>query len=155
MDIGVGYREDVDEVIEVLRQIGAELELDPDHAESILAPIQVLGLDQFADSAVIIKARIKTKPMTQWAVKRGFNRLMKYRFDELGIEIPYPHQTLYFGEDKEGRAPAAHVLVDRVRLAANERNRPIERSSEEPSPRGELPTIRVISDGAHGEKDHD
>jgi small conductance mechanosensitive channel len=155
MDIGVGYREDVDDVIEILRQIGAELELDPDYAESILEPIQVLGLDQFADSAVIIKARIKTKPMTQWAVKRGFNRLMKYRFDELGIEIPYPHQTLYFGEDKEGRAPAAHVLVDRVRLAANERNHPIARSNEESGPRGELPTIRVISDGAHGEKDHD
>lgn len=113
LNIGVGYREDVDEVIEVIRQIGAELETDPVHAENILETIQVLGVDQFADSAVIIKARIKTRPMTQWSVKRGFNRLMKYRFDELDIEIPFPHQTLYFGEDKDGRAPAARFLLQR------------------------------------------
>jgi small conductance mechanosensitive channel len=111
-DIGIAYREDVDEVMDVIRQIGAELEANPEFGQHTLAPIEVLGVNGFADSAVIIKARFKTKAMKQWYIKREFNRLMKYRFDELGIEIPFPHQTIYFGEDKAGRAPRAHVAID-------------------------------------------
>ena len=111
LDIGIAYREDTDEVTEVIKQVGAELEMDPAHAANIIEPIQVFGVDQLGDSAVVIKARIKTKPLMQWSVKRGFNRLVKYRFDELGIEMPFPHQTVYFGEDKGGKAPAAHVQV--------------------------------------------
>ena len=142
LDIGVGYREDVDEVMEVIRQIGAELETDPIQGENILEPIQVLGLDQLADSAVVIKARIKTRPMTQWAIKRSFNRLMKYRFDELGIEMPYPHQTVYFGEDKEGRAPAARVLLDRGQNAMQ----PEDDGKKESSTPKEIPSIRVVNE---------
>ena len=150
LDIGIGYREDVDEVIEVIRQIGAELETDPIHGQNILEPIQVLGVDQFADSAVIIKARIKTNPMTQWAVKRAFNRLMKYRFDELGIEIPFPHQTIYFGEDKEGQAPAAHVLVGKqVRRTASPQAR---EGDDKPK---EIPTMRVVNDNMPDEAGDD
>ncbi|MGI9504695.1 MAG: mechanosensitive ion channel family protein, partial [Geminicoccaceae bacterium] len=142
LDVGVGYREDVDEVMEVIRQIGAELETDPIQGENILEPIQVLGLDQLADSAVVIKARIKTRPMTQWAIKRSFNRLMKYRFDELGIEMPYPHQTVYFGEDKEGRAPAARVLLDRGQNAMQ----PEDDGKKESSTPKEIPSIHVVNE---------
>ena len=149
LDIGIGYREDVDDVIEVIRQIGAELETDPIQGQSILEPIQVLGVDQFADSAVVIKARIKTRPMTQWAVRRAFNRLMKYRFDELGIEIPYPHQTVYFGEDKDGRAPAAHVLVDRGSVAEARKDTNVDDQLKE------VPPIRVVADGLQNEAGHD
>lgn len=99
-DIGVAYREDVDEVIEVIRQVAAELEADPQVGQFILEPIEMLGVDQFADSAVIIKCRIRTKPIKQWAVKREYNRRLKKRFDELDIEIPFPHQTVYFGQPK-------------------------------------------------------
>lgn len=67
-------------------------------------------MDQFADSAVIIKARIKTRPIKQWMVGREFNRRMKKRFDELGIEIPFPHRTLYFGVAKDGSAPSLHMV---------------------------------------------
>ena len=152
LDIGIGYREDIDDVMEVIRQIGAELETDPLHGENILEPIQVLGVDQLADSAVVIKARIKTKPMTQWAIKRGFNRLMKYRFDELGIEIPYPHQTVYFGEDKEGRAPAARVLLDREETVARLED---ESKNESATPK-EIPPIRVVNEKLPPkETDHD
>ncbi len=150
LDIGIGYREDVDEVIEVIRQIGAELETDPIQGQNILEPIQVLGVDQFADSAVVIKARIKTKPMTQWAVRRAFNRLMKYRFDELEIEIPYPHQTLYFGEDKEGRAPAAHVLINKETKAVAA----LREKESDDKPR-ELPSIRIANDGRPDEVGND
>jgi len=116
-DIAVAYREDVDEVMEVLRKIGDELRSDPKFGRLILAPLEVLGLDKFADSAIIIKARIKTLPIQQWTVGREFNLRMKRRFDELGIEIPFPHQTVYFGEDKEGGAVLARVMLERA-LAA-------------------------------------
>ncbi|MGI9509661.1 MAG: mechanosensitive ion channel family protein, partial [Geminicoccaceae bacterium] len=153
MDIGIGYRENVDEVIEVIRQIGAELETDPVNGQSIMEPIQVLGVDQFADSAVMIKARIMTQPMTQWAVRRSFNRLMKLRFDELGIEIPYPHQTIYFGEDKEGRAAAAHVLVDREVKGDDDvggkETGGQETKDEESDKKSKKPSIvRVVNDGS-------
>ena len=112
MEIGISYREDTDHVIEVLKQVGAELLNEQKFAIHILEPLEILGVDQFADSAVIIKARIKTKPIKQWFVGREFNRRMKKRFDELGIEIPFPHMTLYFGQDKAGNAPAGNIRVD-------------------------------------------
>jgi small conductance mechanosensitive channel len=111
LDIGVAYREDTDQVAEVCRKIVEEMRAEPEFGPEILEPLDVLGVDQFADSAVIIKARIKTQPVKQWAVGREFNRRMKKRFDELGIEIPFPHRTVYFGADKEGRAPALHAVL--------------------------------------------
>lgn len=114
-DIGIAYREDVDKVIAVINEIADTLQADKDYSGRILEPIEVLGLDKFADSAVIIKARIKTKPIQQWSVMREYNRRMKRRFDELGIEIPFPHQTIYFGTDREGNAPAAHLEMKRER----------------------------------------
>ena len=109
MDIGVAYREDVDEVIELLKELGETLQKDPNHGPNILEPLEVFGLDRFEDSAVIIRARFKTKPLKQWGVKRAFYRLMKRAFDERGIEIPFPHRTVYMGEPKEGTAPPLHV----------------------------------------------
>ncbi len=119
MEIGVAYREDIDSVIAVIEELGAEIRADPAFADRILEDIQVQGLDRFDDSAVIIRARIKTKPLQQWGVRRAFNLLMKRRFDELGIEIPFPHQTIYFGEDREGKAPPAPVrVIGEAELAA-------------------------------------
>ncbi len=108
-DIGVAYRENVDDVIEVIKQVDAEMRQDPAWSSDILEEMEILGLDQFADSAVVIKTRTKTKPIRQWAVGREFNRRLKKRFDELDIEIPFPHVTLYMGQDKEGTAPAMRV----------------------------------------------
>lgn len=110
-DIGVAYRENVDEVIEVIKQVDAELRADEVFKQDILEPIEILGLDQFADSAIIIKARTKTVPIRQWAVGREFNRRLKKKFDELNIEIPFPHTTLYLGRDKDGTAPPMHVAM--------------------------------------------
>jgi small conductance mechanosensitive channel len=110
-DIGVAYRENVDEVIEVIKQIDAELREDPDYKNDILEPIEILGLDKFADSAIVIKARTKTLPIRQWAIGREFNRRLKKRFDEQGIEIPFPHQTLYIGQDKDGTSAPLNVVM--------------------------------------------
>jgi len=118
MDVGVAYRENTDEVIEHLKSIDEEMREDEKYKENILAPLEVLGVDAFADSAVIIKARIKTKPIKQWEVGREFNRRMKLRFDEYNIEIPFPHQTIYFGEDKGGAAPAAKVEMLKTQASA-------------------------------------
>jgi small conductance mechanosensitive channel len=110
-EIGVAYREDVDHVIEVVKQVDEEMRNDPLFKEDILEPIEILGLDQFANSAVIIKARTKTKPIKQWAVGREFNKRLKKRFDKENIEIPFPHLTLYMGQDKEGKSPPLNISV--------------------------------------------
>ncbi len=114
MEVRVSYREDTDEVVEVLNAISAELREDEEYGPSILEAIEVLGVDGFSDSAVIIKARLKTKPIMQWWVGREFNRRMKKRFNALGIEMPFPHMTVYFGMDKQGNAPPAHLHIDRL-----------------------------------------
>jgi moderate conductance mechanosensitive channel len=110
-DIGVAYREDVDEVMSVIREIDESMRADEAFGGDILAPIEILGVDQFADSSVIVKARTKTVPIQQWRIGREFNRRLKKRFDELGIEIPFPHVTLYMGADKAGNAPPLGVAV--------------------------------------------
>lgn len=111
-EVGVAYREDTDEVIAVLREIDEGMRDDPDFGRDILDPLEVMGVDRFEDSAVIVRVRTKTKPLRQWAVGREFNRRMKKVFDEKGIEIPFPHQTIYFGTDKENKAPPAHIMID-------------------------------------------
>lgn len=108
-DIGIAYREDVDEVIEVLRDLGSQMQVDEHYGPMINEPIEIMGVQRFDDSAVVIRARFTTKPIKQWQIGREFNRRMKRKFDELGIEIPFPHQTIYFGEEKGGGAPPAYV----------------------------------------------
>ncbi|MGB3648176.1 MAG: mechanosensitive ion channel family protein [Desulfobulbales bacterium] len=98
-DIGVAYKEDTDRVVDVIQQVADELRADPDFKNKILEPIEIFGVDQFGDSAVVIKARFKTKPIEQWAVGREFRRRLKKAFDDQGIEIPFPHRTVYWGEE--------------------------------------------------------
>jgi len=97
-DIGVAYKEDTDRVCAVLMEISDQIIQEEPYKSMILEPLEILGLDKFADSAVIIKARIKTQPIKQWQVGREMNRRIKKRFDEENIEIPFPHRTYYFGE---------------------------------------------------------
>lgn len=111
-DIGVAYREDVDEVIDVIKEVDGEMRNDPEFKDDIIEPIEILGLDQFADSAIIIKARTTTMPIKQWRIGREFNRRLKKKFDERNIEIPFPHVTLYMGQDKQGQAPPLHIIKE-------------------------------------------
>lgn len=97
-DIGVAYKEDVDRVIAVMKEVFTKLRSQEEMGHFIIEDIEIFGLDEFADSSVIIKSRIKTLPGKQWSVKREYKRLLKIAFDEKGIEIPFPHQSLYFGE---------------------------------------------------------
>lgn len=112
-EYGVAYREDTDEVIEHLKAAFEELRADPAHGPNILGELEVHGITALADSSVKIRVRIKTLPGTQAPTGRAYNRLVKRHFDAAGIEIPFPHMTVYFGEDKQGKAPAANLrLID-------------------------------------------
>ncbi len=111
IDVGVAYKEDVDRVMEILREIGEEMRNDEEHGKNILEPIEILGLHKFDDSAIVIRSRLTTKPRKQWGLKREFNRRVKKVFDQRGIEIPFPHLTLYMGEPKQGPAPPLQVQI--------------------------------------------
>lgn len=104
-DIGVAYREDVDRVMAVLVEIAADLRADPLYAADILEPLEMLGVDRFDESAIIIRCRLKTLPSQQWRIGREMNRRIKKTFDAKGIEIPFPHRTIYWGQP--GQAPGA------------------------------------------------
>jgi small conductance mechanosensitive channel len=111
LDVGVGYSEDVDQVIDVLEEIGEELRADEVFGPRILAPLEVFGLNEFGDSAIVVRVRLKTIPAAQWGLKRAFNKRIKEKFDALGIEIPFPHRTIYFGIDKAGNAPPMRLAM--------------------------------------------
>ena len=98
LDIGVAYKEDTDHVSAVLHDVGADLTSDSDFSDSILSSLEILGVSEFGDSAVVIKIRIKTRPLKQWMIGRELRRRIKKAFDAEGIEIPFPHLSLYFGE---------------------------------------------------------
>ena len=97
-DIGVAYKENTDHVIEIMQEVGKTMREDEKFGKSMLEDLDVFGVDKFDDSSIVIKGRIKTKPIKQWEVGREFLRRVKYAFDENNIEIPFPHQSIYFGE---------------------------------------------------------
>ena len=95
-DIGVAYKENTDRVIEIMRGVAEDLKQDEKFGRMMIDAVEIFGVDKFADSAVIIKGRIKTHPIKQWDVGREFLRRIKLAFDREGIEIPYPHRMLQF-----------------------------------------------------------
>ena len=97
-DIGVAYKENPQVVMDLMKQVGDELQNDPEFKDKIIEPMEIFGLDKFADSAIIIKARLKTKPIQQWVVGREYRKRLKYAFDKHNIEIPFPHTTVYWGD---------------------------------------------------------
>lgn len=126
LDIGIAYREDTDHVSALIREVGEDLRNDPEHGPKLLEPIEIMGVNELADSAVVIRARLKTKPVLQWGVKREMLRRLKKRFDAEGVEIPFPHQTVYFGVDKDGTAPPGRILLEAERAAARRQEAPVE-----------------------------
>ncbi|MBN1980452.1 MAG: mechanosensitive ion channel family protein [Chitinivibrionales bacterium] len=101
-DIGVSYTSDIDMVKTIMADVGKGLQNDALFAEKIIAPLEIFGVDAFGESAIIIKARIKTKPIQQWDVGREYLSRLKTAFDINGIEIPYPHRTIFVKKHSEG-----------------------------------------------------
>jgi len=96
-DIGVAFKEDTDNVVEVMKQASAEMLSDPAYKDRILEPLEIFGVDSFGESSIIIKARFRTKPGQQWDVGREYRRRLKKAFKAQNIEIPFPHRTIYWG----------------------------------------------------------
>lgn len=115
IDVGVAYKENTDRVYDVMRVVAAELRADGELGERILEDLEINGVDKWESSSVVIRCRFKVKPLEQWGVRREYLRRLKMAFDREGIEIPYPHLTIYAGQD-----PKAAPLP--VRLLADERH---------------------------------
>ena len=101
LDIGISYRENLDRVIDVLSRIGKEMESDERFKEALLEPFHILGVERFGESQLVVRMAVKTAPLKQWEVSRELRKRIKNRFDEEGIQIPYPHRILFWGEPQE------------------------------------------------------
>jgi moderate conductance mechanosensitive channel len=102
VDVGIAYREDIDTAGEQMRAVGAEMRADASMGPRIIDDFEWVGVERLDDSAVVLRGRLKVRPLEQWNVRREYFRRIKYAFDAAGIEIPYPHLTLYAGASKSG-----------------------------------------------------
>lgn len=100
-NIGVAYKENTDVVASKIQEVLDSMMSDDEYKNLIIEQPEIFGVDKLDDSAVIIKGRIKTLPIQQWTVGREFLRRIKFAFDDANIEIPFPHSTIYFGEDSK------------------------------------------------------
>lgn len=107
-DIGVAYKEDVDQVMTLMKQVGQELRVDAELGPQIIEDLEVMGVEDFADSAVVIRARFKTRPLSQWNVAREYRRRLKRAFDDVGIEMPFPQRSVLLDETR----PLAVQILD-------------------------------------------
>lgn len=94
VDLSVAYEESVDQALDAIGDVAAQLAGDAEWSASIIDDPQVLGVDALDDSGVVIRVLFTTDPEMRWKVKREFLRRVKNGLDEAGIEIPYPHVTL-------------------------------------------------------------
>ena len=115
LDVEVAYQEQVDRVIAVLTEVGEDLSADPEWQSFLLAPVEVPGVQLFGESGVQIRIFFKVQPDQKWNVTRELRRRIKNRFDAEGIEIPFPHRTVYFGTGETGsvRVESAEPSVAR------------------------------------------
>ena len=115
IDVGVAYKEDTDKVVGVMRETAEELRSDPAFRDKIIEPIEIFGVDNFGESGVTIKARIKTEPIQQWNIGREYRRRLKKAFDAQGIAFPLPHRPPYMGDANQ----PTEVMVKQVEANSN------------------------------------
>ena len=101
IDIGIGYRQDIEAAFDIMRKVAAELKDDPRYAPKILDALEIAGVENLAESSVMLRARFKVLPLEQWNVRREYLRRLKKAFDGAGLEIPFPALRIYAGSDKE------------------------------------------------------
>ncbi len=105
LDVNISYRENVDEVMELLSRIGRELEAEEPYKSAILEPLQILGIERLGEASLTIRIVVKTAPLRQWEVGRELRRRIKNRFDEKGIQMPYPYRIFF--QDEPGKRNSA------------------------------------------------
>ncbi|MEX3636623.1 mechanosensitive ion channel family protein [Paraburkholderia sp. BR14320] len=102
-EVRMSFSTDVDEITQLIREVGAELMADFRYRREMLGPIEVWGLDRFDPNWMVVKGQIKTRPLQQWSVARAFNLRLKRKMDEAGIEIPVAQMRVYTSsKDSEG-----------------------------------------------------
>jgi small conductance mechanosensitive channel len=106
VDIGVSYDEDLDRVMDVMRQVGTRMRACPEHATRILDELEIAGVERWDDSAVVIRARFRVAPLEQWTIKRDYLKRLKRAFDLEGIEIPFPQLKIHSPERARAAEPA-------------------------------------------------
>jgi len=110
IEVGVAYREELDEALDVMREVGREMRADPVFGPKIADEAEIIGVEKWGDSAVTIRCRLKVvPPAEQWNVRREFLKRLKKAYDARGIEIPFPHVTVYPGQLKDGSSPALRI----------------------------------------------
>jgi small conductance mechanosensitive channel len=112
-EVGIAYKESVEEGKAAMLEAFDRL-METDHKPDILEPLEMHGVTGLGDSAVLIRARIKTAPGKQWGVGRAYTEIVKQVMEERDIEIPFPHTTLYLGRDKEGRTDQLPVKLEKI-----------------------------------------
>jgi len=102
LNIRVAYKEDLDQVMATIRKTWEEIANDPDWGEFLISKTPwLLRVDEFGDSGIVIKVVGETQPIKQWDVMGELRRRIKKVFDEQGVEIPWPHTKVYFGNSPE------------------------------------------------------
>jgi moderate conductance mechanosensitive channel len=99
IDVSVAYKEDIPKVISVMEKVGTAMYEDVQFQNKILDKLEMAGVDQLADSAVIIRCRFKVAPLEQWGVRREYLKRIKAAFNQNNIEIPFPHLTVFAGNE--------------------------------------------------------
>jgi small conductance mechanosensitive channel len=90
VDVTLPYRVDTDRVMAVMRQVGDAMKQDPEYAPMMLEPVEIFGVENFTDTTVTIKARLKTQPSMQHRIAREFRRRLKYALERTAIEVTVP-----------------------------------------------------------------
>jgi moderate conductance mechanosensitive channel len=126
INLNVAYKEDPDRVVDVMRRVAEEMYAEPKYRSAMLEPIEIFGVDGFTESAVTIKARLKTQPLQQFGIGREYRRRLKKAFDAEGIEMPLSQRMLRTVEPSQpASAPGnRHKVVWRQRAGRTKFARP-------------------------------
>ncbi|ETX13976.1 small mechanosensitive ion channel protein MscS [Roseivivax halodurans JCM 10272] len=152
-DMGIAYREDIDEAKQAMHD-GFDQLRQSEAGEAIIGDMEWFGVNSLGDSAVVLRARIKTQPGSQWGIGRAFNEILKKLFDERGIEIPFPHQTLFFGESKDGTTQTLRLReVGAAEDDGGDTGTPRPRGADEArTPTGDAPPDADLGPDAGGDR---
>lgn len=138
-DVGVAYRENIDDVKAMMVDAFDELKTTAVQ-DDLLGDFEVWGVQELGNSSVVVRGRVMTKPGTQWGIGRAYREIVKRMADERGIEIPFPNMTVWFGQDRQGAAPP-------LRIAERE-------TDSEPAGQGAIETTAKRPPGREAEGDY-
>ncbi|AUT04469.1 mechanosensitive ion channel protein MscS [Nostoc sp. CENA543] len=110
--IPVGYQTDIDQALQLIKNVALEMNQDILWKRQILETPQVLGIDNFGDRGLMIRVWIKTQPLKQWDVAREYRRRLKIAFDQAGVHIPVPQQAIWVNDSQFSNSHEIQVIGD-------------------------------------------